>query len=150
LGRTASKLEQQYDENKQRIALRRRHAPDDKFVVSHNLELAAFSPATVNVMPFDFMRGADQCRSYACKYCGKLEPWYYMETSTPGGEANPVKRFLQCRNVGLCMRQNRLMGFHVVRSTAPTFFLWPQFTIDPAARMARGQERAHRADHTVS
>ncbi len=92
-------------------------------------------------MLFDFMRGADQCRSYACKYCGKPEPWYYMETSTPGGEANPVKRFLQCRNVGLCMCHNRLMGFHVVRSTVPTKFLWPQFTVEPASRLRR--QEAH-------
>ena len=132
--------EQQYDENKQRIALRRRHEPDDKFIVPHNLELAAFSPGTVNVMLFDYMRGADQCRSYACKYCGKPEPWYYMQTDTPGGEANPVKRYLQCRNVGLCMCHNRLMGFHVVRSTVPTLFVWPTFTVDPASRIVRSEE----------
>ena len=92
-------------------------------------------------MLFDFMRGADQCRSYACKYCGKPEPWYYLETSTPGGEANPVKRFLQCRNIGLCMCHNRLMGFNVVRSTVPTVFLSPQFTFDPSQRIQR------QADH---
>ena len=74
--------EQQYDENTQRIALRRRHAPDDQYVVPHNLELAAFSPGTVNVMLFDFMRGADQCRSYACKYCGKPEPWFGLRGTT--------------------------------------------------------------------
>ena len=51
-----------------------------------------------------------------------------------------MKRFLQCRNVGLCMCQNRLMGYRVVRSTVPTLFLWPQFTVDPAARMARSEE----------
>ena len=70
--------DQHFDESTQRIALQRRHAPDDQFVVPHNLELAAFSPGTVNVLLFDFVRGADQCRSYACKYCGKPEPWYYI------------------------------------------------------------------------
>ena len=125
--------QQQFDENTERIALRRGHAPDDQFVVPHNLELAAFSPATVNVLLFDFVRGADQCRSYACKYCGKPEPWHFLETSTPGGEANPVKRYLQARNVGLCMASNRLLGCHVVRSTRPTVYLWPQFTVDEKA-----------------
>ena len=110
--------EQQYCETMQRLALRRRHAPDDQFVVPHNLELALFSPAVVNVMPFDFLRGADQARLYACKYAGKLEPWFYMETT--GCEANPVKRFLQCRHVGMPMCHSRMLGFHVVRSTVPT------------------------------
>lgn len=68
--------EQQYCETTQHLALRRRHAPDDQFVVPHNLELALLSPAVVNVMPFDFLRGADQARLYACKYCGKPEPWF--------------------------------------------------------------------------
>ena len=89
-------------------------------------------------MIFDFLRGADQCRSYACKYCGKPEPWYFLPTT--GGEANPVKRFLQSRNVGLCMCHNRLLGFHVVRSTVNTQFLWPQFTMDANARVARDPE----------
>ena len=52
--------DQQYCETTQRLALRRRHAPDDQFVVPHNLELALFSPATINVMPFDYLRGAGQ------------------------------------------------------------------------------------------
>ena len=132
--------QQQYDECTDRLALQRRHGPDDQYVVPHNLELAAFSPATVNVLLFDYMRGADQCRSYACKYCGKPEPWYFLETATPGGEANPVKRYLQARNVGLCMCHNRLMGHHVVRSTRPTLFLWPQFTVADASRIHRTPE----------
>ena len=99
---------------------------------SHVLELAAFSPATINVMLFDCLKGADQCRSYACKYCDKPEPWYFLPTT--GGEANPVKRFLQSRNVGLCMCHNRMLGFHVVRTTVSTQFLWPQFTVDAKTR----------------
>ena len=51
--------QQQYCETTQRLALRRRHAPDDQFVVPHNLELAAFSPSTVNVLLFDHLNGAD-------------------------------------------------------------------------------------------
>lgn len=39
---------------------------------------------------------------------------YYLET-----ERNGVKDFLQCRTVGLCMSHNRLLNFHVVRSTRP-------------------------------
>ena len=122
--------EQQYCDTTQRLALQRRHVPDDQFVVPHNLELAAFSPATVNVMIFDYLRGADQCISYACKYCGKPEPWYFLPTM--GGEAKLVKRFLQSRNVGLCMCHNRLLGFHLVRSTVSTLYLWPQF-VEPTA-----------------
>ena len=104
----------------------------------HNLELAAFSPSTINVMLFDHYRGADQCRSYACKYCGQPEPGYYLETD--GGEANPVKRFLQCRNVGLCVAHNRLLGFRVVRSTVSSLFLWSQFTVDAKNRIERSPE----------
>ena len=130
--------EQQYCETTQRLALRRRRAPDDQFVVPHVLELAAFSPATINVMLFDYLRGADQCRSYACKYCGKPEPWYFLPTT--GGEANPVKRFLQSRNVGLCMCHNRMLGFHVVPSTVRTQLQWPQFTVDAKTRSERSAD----------
>ena len=38
------------------------------------------------------------------------------------------------------MRHNRLLGFHVVRSTVNTQFLWPQFTMDANARVARDPE----------
>ena len=37
---------QQYDETVERIELARPHGPDDRWVVPHNLQLAAFSPAT--------------------------------------------------------------------------------------------------------
>ena len=126
---------QQYDETKERIALRRRYPPDDQWIVPHNLEAAAFSPGTINVMPFDPEYGAEQSRLYACKYCGKPEPWYYTETRTPGEAANPVKRFLQSRNIGMCMCQNRLMGFRVVRSTRPTQYTYPKFAMPATERM---------------
>ena len=38
------------------------------------------------------------------------------------------------------MCHNRLLGFHVVRSTTSTKFLWPQFTVDANARDARPPE----------
>jgi len=37
--------------------------------VPHNLYLTVFSPASVNVMPFDPLVGADHARGYATKYC---------------------------------------------------------------------------------
>ena len=83
---------------------------------------------------------AHQCRSYACKYCGKPEPHYFLETSTPGGEANPVKRYLLSRNIGLCQCHSRLLGFHTVRSTKPTFYLHPHFVVPDASRIRRSEE----------
>ena len=41
--------QQQYDTNTERVALQRRLQEDDQWVVPHNLYLAMFSPATVNV-----------------------------------------------------------------------------------------------------
>ena len=58
---------QQYDENTERVALQRRLPEDDQWVVPHELYLAMFSPATVNVLPFDPRHGADQARQYAGK-----------------------------------------------------------------------------------
>ena len=37
-------------------------------VVPHELYLAMFSPATINVLPFDPHHGSDQARQYAAKY----------------------------------------------------------------------------------
>ena len=93
-------------------------------------------------MPYYYLRGADQARLYACKYAGKPEPWFYMETT--GGEANPVKRFLQRRHVGKPMCHSRMLGFHVVRSIAPTQHLWPQFTVDSKSRIERKPEHKQR------
>ena len=67
-----------YCENKQRVALQRRLPEDDQFVVPHNLYLTMFSPASVNVMPFDPTRGADHARAYATKYCSKR---FFLSTS---------------------------------------------------------------------
>ena len=38
------------------------------------------------------------------------------------------------------MCHNRIMGFHVVRSTRPTVYVYPQFTVDPASRFSRTEE----------
>ena len=43
------------------------------------------------------------------------------------------------------MCHNRMLGFHVVRSTVPTLHLWPQFTIDSKSRIERKPEHKHRA-----
>jgi hypothetical protein len=52
----------------------------------------------------------------------KPEKWYYLETSSNG-----LKNFLKCRTVGLCMTHNRLLNYHVVRSTKPVHFIFPIF-----------------------
>ena len=89
---------QQYDATLERIELERPYRYDDQWVVPHNLELAVYSPANINVLPFDLGYGADQSRQYACKYCGKPEPYYFVEAGE--GDANPVTRYLKTRNVG--------------------------------------------------
>ncbi len=66
---------QVYDDNTQRLALRRRLVDDDQFVVPHNLLLTVFSNASVNVIGFDPNRNVDQARSYASKCCSKPEKW---------------------------------------------------------------------------
>ena len=63
-----------------------------------------------------------------------------METSNPGGEANPVKRYLQSRNIGLCMCHSRMLGFQVVRSTKATRYLVDKFTIPDKDRIRRSEE----------
>ena len=136
---------QQFDETLERIEFERPHAADDRWVVPHNLEIAMMEPAVVNVVLFDPEYGAEQSRLYAAKYCSKPEPWYYLECADAAGAANPVKRFLKSRNVGLCMAHNRLMNFHVVRSTVPTQYIHPQFTVDAQARAERSPEHKEKA-----
>ena len=114
-----------YDNNTERVALQRRVPEDDQWVNPHNLYLAMFSPATVHVLPFDPSHGADQARFYAAKYASKPEKWYYMTTERDG-----VKDFLKCRTLGLCMAHNRLLNFHVVRSTRPIQYI-PAWFVPP-------------------
>ena len=106
-----------YCENTERVALQRRLVEDDQFVVPHNLYLTMFSPSSVNVMPFDPQRGCDHARGYATKYASKPEKWYVIEVTKNG-----LKDWLKSRTVGLCMVFNRLLNFHVVRSTRPCQF----------------------------
>ena len=56
-----------------------------------------------------------------------------------------MKRFLKSRNVGMCACHNRLLNFHVVRSTRPTQFIFPQFTVENNARMQRTAEHKDKA-----
>ena len=43
--------------NTERVALQRRLVEDDQWVVPHNICLAMYPPASVNVLPFDPERG---------------------------------------------------------------------------------------------
>jgi hypothetical protein len=131
--------EQQFDDETERTAFRRRYKLDDQWVVPHNLYLAAFSTATVNVLLFDPEGAADTARNYATKYVAKPEQYAYMETSAQDGE-NPVKRFLETRISGACIATNRIAGYRVVRCTRPVEYIFPQFTADPSRRWRRDPE----------
>ena len=52
----------------------------------------------------------------------KPEKWFYME-----GCSDSVKSFLKCRTVGVCITHNRLLGFHIVRSTRPCNLIMSSF-----------------------
>ncbi len=45
--------------------MQRRLEDDDQWVVPHSPCLAMMQPSSCNVLPFDPIFGADQCRSYA-------------------------------------------------------------------------------------
>ena len=108
----------------------------------HNIYLAMFSPASVNVLAFDPNHGADQARGYAGKYCSKPERYFFMES-----EKNGVKFWLRARTVGLCATFNRLLGYHVVRNTKPVISLSPSFVRDTEYSAARSQ--AHLARYPL-
>ena len=127
--------QQQYDENTDRVALQRRYPADDRWVVPHDLELAMFSPSTINVVPFDPHRNVDQAKAYAGKYVAKAEKWFYLETFQAGG--SKVKEFLKARTVGLCQVINRLLNFHVVRFTRPVKYSPTVFVPDASSRGLR-------------
>ena len=135
--------QQQFDENTDRVALRRLYPADDRWVVPHDIELAMFSPATVNVLPFDPYRNVSEAMLYAGKYVSKPEKWYYIEKAQEG--VSGVKQFLQSRTVGLCLCINRLMSFHAVRFTRGVRFLPTSFL----AASARSPQRTegHLRDH---
>ena len=59
--------------------------------------------------------------------------WYYLETEQEGG----LRSFLKCRTFGLCMAHNRLLGFHVVRSTRPVVWTPGEFVPERSSRTPR-------------
>ena len=59
--------------------------------------------------------------------------WYYLETEHEGG----LRSFLKCRTFGLCMAHNRLLGFHVVRSTRPVVWTPGEFVPERSSRTPR-------------
>ena len=123
---------QRYCLNTERVAGQRRLENDDQWLNPHNLYLAMFSPSTVHVLPFDPHHGSESARQYAGKYASKPEKWYYLETERDG-----IKDFLKCRTVGVCMAQNRLLNFHVVRSTKPVLFTPSRFVPEKDCRTER-------------
>ena len=132
--------QQQHDENTERVALQRRLEPDDQWLNPHNLYLMMFSPSSAHIAPFCPNNGADAARQYACKYAGKPEKWYYLE-----GDRSGVREFLKCRTVGLCMTHNRLLNFHVVRSTKPVTYTPGDFVAPRGIRIPR--EQSHLTKH---
>ena len=123
---------QQFDENMDRVACQRRCEEDDQWLNPHNWYLAMFSPSTIHVLPFDPQHGYAEARYYAGKYAAKAEKSYFMDTQNDG-----VRNLLQCRTVGLCMVHNRLLGFHVVRSTRPVEWTPPEFIPGRESRTPR-------------
>ena len=57
---------------------------------------------------------------------------YYLETERAG-----LRHFLKCRTFGLCMAHNRLLGFHVVRSTRPVVWTPTEFVPERSSRTPR-------------
>ena len=71
---------------------------------------------------------------YTCSCLRVHDPqWYYLETEHEGG----LRNFLKCRTFGLCMAHNRLLGFHVVRSTRPVVWTPTAFVPERSERTPR-------------
>ena len=66
--------------------------------------------------------------------------WYYLETEHEGC----VRNFLKCRTFGLCMAHNRLLGFHVVRSTRPVVWTPTDFVPERSSRTPRPEYHLER------
>ena len=62
----------------------------------------------------------------------RAQPRYYLETERAG-----VTDLLKCRTVGVCMAHNRLLGFHVVRSTRPVVWTPTSFVPERESRTPR-------------
>ena len=55
-----------------------------------------------------------------------------------------VTDLLKCRTIGLCMAHNRLLGFHVVRSTRPEIWTPTEFVPDRGSRTPRDAKHIER------
>ncbi len=124
-------VQQQYDENMERIAYRRLYPADDTYVISHDLDMAVFMTAIVHVTAWDPFRNVEFGKLYGTKCVAKPEPQYYIDSSGPAD--NPVRQFFLGRTVGLPLALNRLLGFHIVRSTRSAVFLGSGF-LSPSIR----------------
>ncbi len=71
-----------YDMNTERVALQRRLVEDDQFVVPHNLCVTMAGTSSINVLPFDPIHGADNCRLYAGKYVPSLVVSAHVDVCT--------------------------------------------------------------------
>ena len=61
-------IQQQYDENMQRIAYQRRYVPDDKWVIAHQYEMMCSETGVVQVQAWDPYRNAAHGKLYATKH----------------------------------------------------------------------------------
>ena len=129
---------QQYDENTERLALRRRHR-EDRWVVGHDLEMAMFSPGQINVTGFDPKRNCDAAKRYVSKYTTKPEKHFNMELEI--GPEDAARKFLTCRTVGEPLAMFKLLGHRVVRNTRPVVEIISQFVFK--SRPARQTQLAH-------
>jgi hypothetical protein len=61
----------------------------------------------------------------------KPEKYFYLETTNKDETQNALKKWLQCRTVGLPTAWNRLLNFHTVRSTKAVVYTAPLFVQEP-------------------
>ncbi len=140
-------MQQQYDENTERIALQRRCPADDRWVPGHDLEMTMFNTGQVNVVGFDPNINCDCSKRYGCKYNAKPYKHFFLDVGT--GPEDAAKRFLQCRTVGLPLAMFRQIGAHVVRSTRPVVNFATQFvpsssrSVHAVARSQDDPARSH-------
>ena len=118
-------MQQQYDENTERVALQRRLPADDRRVVGHDLEILMFNTGQIHVGGFDPNINCDSSKRYACKYNAKPEKHFYLDVGV--GPEDAAKMFLQCRTVGLPLAMWRLLGHKVVRCERPFVNIVTQF-----------------------
>jgi hypothetical protein len=113
-------MQQQYDENMQRIAYQRRYSPDDKWVISHQYEMMCSETGVVQVAAWDPFRNAAYGKLYGTKYAAKPEPQYWLKSG--GTTDNAVTQFLLGKTVGQPQAINALLGNQIIRSTRPCTF----------------------------